>query len=265
MRRSLCLAIGVLVAQWSAFAETGFLDRSVTVGNKTYHYQVYVPADHASKKTWPVVVQLHGNGAQGPDGLLPTARGMADYIRLNRSRFPAVAVFPQAESGKRWLDGDMEELVIAELDRTMAEFNGDPSHVYLAGFSMGATGAYRIAYRWPTRFAAIFAVAGRVDTSDVQRYSDQEKQADRAANPFVTAADPFAALAERIRLLPMRIFHGDADETVPVEQSRRLVRALKAVSSDVQYQEYKGATHVGAAEKAYADHDSMAWLFSQHR
>ena len=265
MRRSLCLTIGVLVAQWSAFADTGFLDRSVMIGNNTYRYQVYVPADHASKKTWPVVVQLHGNGAQGPDGLLPTARGMADYIRLNRSRFPALALFPQAEPGKRWLDGDMEELVIAELDQTMAEFNGDPSRVYLTGFSMGATGAYRIAYRWPTRFAAIVAIAGRVDTSDVQTYSDRDKLADRTANPFVAAADPFVALAERIRLLPIRMFHGDADETVPVEQSRRLVPALKAVNSDVRYQEYRAATHVGAAEKTFADQDLMAWLFTQHR
>jgi predicted peptidase len=133
------------------------------------------------------------------------------------------------------------------------------------GGSMGATGAYRIAYRWPTRFAAIVAIAGRVDTSDVQTYSDRDKQADRTANRFVAAADPFAALAEGIRRLPIRIFHGDADETVPVEQSRRLFPALKAASSDVQYQEYKGATHVGAAEKAYADHDLMAWLFAQHR
>jgi predicted peptidase len=159
----------------------------------------------------------------------------------------------------------MEELVIAELDRTMAEFNGDPSRVYLTGFSMGATGAYRIAYRWPTRFAALVAVAGRIDTSDVQTYSDREKQADRTSNPFVAAPDPFAALAERIRLLPIRIFHGDADETVPVEQSRRLVPALKHVNSDVRYQEYSGATHVGAAERAYADHALMAWLFTQHR
>jgi predicted peptidase len=265
MRRSLCLAIGLVLAQCPAFADTGFLDRSVTVGSKTYRYQVYVPADHSPKSTWPVVVNLHGNGAQGPDGLLPTLRGMADEIRRNRSRFPAVVVFPQAEMGKRWLDGDMEELVIAELERTMAEFNGDPSRVYLTGFSMGATGAYRIAYRWPTRFAAIVAIAGRIDTSDAQTYTDRDKQADRTANPFVSAADPFAALAERIGRLPIRIFHGDADETVPVEQSRRLVPALKHVSNDVRYEEYKGATHVGAADKAYADPDLMTWLFAQHR
>jgi predicted peptidase len=255
----------VLVSQCRASADTGFLDRSVTVGGKTNRYQVYVPADHSPKRKWPVVVNLHGNGAQGSDGLLPTAFGMASEIRMNRSRYPAIVLFPQAETDKRWLDGDMEELVIAELDRTMTEFNGDPSRVYLTGFSMGATGAYRIAYRWPTRFAAIVAIAGRVDTANAQTYSDRDKQADRQANPFVATADPFAALAERIHVLPIRIFHGDADETVPVEQSRRMLAALKGVKSDVQYQEYKGATHTGAADKAYADQALMTWLFAQHR
>ena len=38
--------------------QTGFLDRSITVGNRAYHYQVYVPADYASKPTWPA--EAHG-------------------------------------------------------------------------------------------------------------------------------------------------------------------------------------------------------------
>ena len=265
MRFAACLAFAMYLALSTASADTGFLDRSVTVGAVTYRYQVYVPAEHSRSRLWPVVVDLHGNGAQGPDGLLPTARGLADQIRFNRSRFAAVVVFPQAEAGKRWLDADMEELVIAQLDRTMTEFAGDPARVYLSGFSMGATGAYRIAYRWPNRFAAIVAIAGRVDTSDARTYSDRDKDADRKANPFVSAPDPFAALAEKIKHLPIRIFHGDADETVPVEQSRRFVPALKAAHANVRYEEYAGATHVGAAEKAYADKELIAWLFTQHR
>jgi predicted peptidase len=213
-----------------------------------------------------VIVDLHGNGAQGSDGLLPTARGLADQIRLNRSRFPAVVVFPQAQLGKTWFEADMEELVIAELDRTMSEFGGDPARVYLTGFSMGGTGGYRIAYRWPTRFAALVAVAGRVETSDAKAYSDRDKEADRKANPFVSAADPFAALAAKIGHLPIRIFHGDADESVPVEQSRRLAAALKAAGAKgSRYDEYAGADHVGAAVKAYGDEELFTWLFAQRR
>jgi predicted peptidase len=265
MKVALSVALGVLFLQSPFSAETGFLDRAITIGAATYRYQVYVPADHTRTRLWPVVVFLHGDGAQGQDGLLPTARGLADGIRFDRLRFPVVAVFPQAEKGKRWLDADMEELVIAELDQTMTEFGGDPRRVYLTGFSMGATGAYRIAFRWPDRFAALAAIAGRVETSNVTHYSDREKAADRQANPFVSAADPFATLALKIKDVPIRIFHGDADETVPVEQSRRLTRALQAARADVHYQEYAGATHVGAAQKAWGELEWIAWLLAQHR
>jgi predicted peptidase len=263
--KTIVVALGMVLAHALVGADTGFLDRTVTIGTVTYRYQVYVPAEHTREKLWPVIVDLHGNGGQGVDALLPTRRGLADQIRANRSRFPVVVVFPQAEVGKRWLNGDMEELVVAELDQTVSEFGGDPARLYLTGFSMGATGAYRIAYRWPTRFAALAVIAGRVDTSDAKTYSDREKEADRTANLFVTAADPFAALAAKIKDMPIRVFHGDADETVPVEQSRRFVPALKAAGANVQYHEYPGATHVGAAEKAYAEADLISWLLAQHR
>ena len=265
MKAAIVVALGLVLTQAFVVADTGFLDRTVTIGIVTHRYQVYVPAEHTRAKSWPVIVDLHGNGSQGTDALLPTLRGLADEIRADRSRFPVVVVFPQAEVGKRWLDGDMEELVIAELERTVSEFGGDPARVYLTGFSMGATGAYRIAYRWPTRFAALAAIAGRVDTANAETYSERDKEADRKVNLFATAADPFAALAARIKHIPIRVFHGDADETVPVEQSRRLVPALKAAGANVRYQEYPGATHVGAAEKAYAEADLVSWLLAQHR
>jgi len=265
MKIAVAAALAMVLAHTFVLADTGFLDRTVTLGTITYRYQVYVPAGHTRGKSWPVVVDLHGNGGQGTDALVPTRRGLADQIRANRSRFPVVVVFPQAEVGKRWLDGDMEELVIAELDRTVSEFGGDPARLYLTGFSMGATGAYRIAYRWPTRFAALVAIAGRVDTSDAKTYSNRDREADRKANPFVTATDPYAGLAAKIKHIPIRVFHGDADETVPVEQSRRIVPALKAAGANVRYYEYPGATHVGAAEKAYAEEDLISWLLAQHR
>ena len=107
MKITTCVAVGMLFGLVPASADTGFLDRSVNIGAMKYRYQVYVPAEHSLGKEWPVVIDLHGNGSQGPDGLLPTAQGLAQLIRLYRSRFPAVVVFPQAEAGKRWLNADM--------------------------------------------------------------------------------------------------------------------------------------------------------------
>ena len=63
----------------------------------------------------------------------PTFKGLADFIRRNWSLVPAVVVFPQAKLGTRWEFPAMEELVITELDRTIAEFHGESRHLYLTG------------------------------------------------------------------------------------------------------------------------------------
>jgi len=249
----------------AASAESGFLDRSVVAGGIRHRYQVYVPPGYDGRARLPVVVDLHGIGLQGDDGLQQTTIGLAAAIRKDRARFPVIAVFPQDQAGKRWLDADMEELAMAELDATAREFRTDPARTYLTGFSMGATGAYRIAYRWPHRFAAMAVIAGRITTADVKTYSEADKAADRAANPFVGEADPFAALARGLGALPVAIFHGDADTTVPVEQSRRLAAALRAAGADLRYRETPGGNHYDTAEKTYGGEDFMPWLLAHRR
>jgi predicted peptidase len=240
--------------------DTGFLDRSIPFRGASHRYQVYVPFEFTESKTWPIIVDLHGNTLQGQDGLLHTAVGIANQIRRTRSRFPVIVLLPQAPEGGRWEESVHQELVIAQLDRTIAEFHGDPNRVYLAGDSMGGTGALRVAYRWPDRFAALAIVAGRIQARD-----STAGAADRAANPFVAAPDPFLALAKRVQKLPIRLFHGTADERNAVDESRRLVAALKAVDGVVNYVEYPGLGHIDGIEKAYAESDFVDWLLTHRR
>jgi predicted peptidase len=93
---TMLVAVSSLLAVATADAETGFLDRSLTVGAVTYRYQVYVPIDFSSTKAWPVVVYLHDGGAQGLDASLPKVGGLANDIRARRDAFPTIALFPQA-------------------------------------------------------------------------------------------------------------------------------------------------------------------------
>ncbi len=141
--------------------------------------------------------------------MLQTGTDFAIHIRDNRAPFPAIVVFPQAKSGTRWFYPEMQELVMAELDRTIAEFSVDTTRLYLHGYSMGATGSYRLAYKFPDRFAAVVIVAGRVEPG--VNYTPDEIAVDRATNPVVANSDPFSALATGLRKIPMWIFHGDAD------------------------------------------------------
>jgi predicted peptidase len=240
MRRVCLLLCALLPAATDAAADTGFLDRTVSVAGVTYRYEVYVPAEHAPTQTWPIVVDLHGNGAQGSDGIRQTAHFFADQIRMQRSRFPMIVVFPQAALGQTWQGATMQDMVAAELDATIREFHGDPDRVCLTGFSMGGAGVYALAARWPEKFAGLIAIAGG-GGGDVD------------------------ALAHTLAHIPIWIVHGDADERVPVTASREMVDALKKINARVTYTEYAGGRHGPTAEKIYADPEFTSWLLAQRR
>jgi predicted peptidase len=245
-------------------AETGFLDRSVTIEGKTYRYQVYVPADYTPAKPWPVIVDLHGNSSQGDDALVPTRRGLGDLIRMHRDMVPAVCVFPQAPKGQYWEQQPMQRLVIGELDQVTKEFSIDPARQYLSGYSMGAAGTYRLAYKYSERFAAFVTGAGTIQPIPASLGAERAA-ADTHANPFTAAPDAFAQLASRIKGVPIWIFHGTADTVVAIEQSRQLVDALKKAGAPVRYTEMPNITHGEGIDKVWATPALLDWLLAQRR
>jgi predicted peptidase len=244
---------GQLLAQQR---ETGFLNRSVTIAGTSYRYQVYVPANYDSSVAWPVILSLHGFGERGSDGLAQTLIGLAAAIRRSNDKYPAIVVFPQAPPTPEipvsiWQSADT--IALAALDQTLQEFNADTSRVYLTGLSQGGHGTWYVASHHPERFAALVVVCGWV--------------AETGGRPGVsapTAADPYAALAQRIKQLPVWIFHGEADTVIPVEEARRMYSALQAVGAKVRYTEFAGGNH-NAWDPAYLSPDLPGWLFAQRR
>lgn len=256
LKRILVLSVILVVVPVLAAAqavETGFLNRSLTLGSDVYRYQVYVPADYSRERAWPVVLFMHGSGEEGLDGLLQTEVGLGSAIRRFAGRFPAIVIFPQTRPGAAWA-GTQADMALAALDRTQREFSTDVSRVYLTGLSRGGAGTWYIAYRHPERFAALLVVCGRIRPSAT------------TTDPVVPAADgdPFTALAARVKNLPIWVFHGDADQSVPVDESRRIVAALKNVNANVQYSELPGVGH-NSWDTAYRSPDVPTWLLAQRR
>jgi predicted peptidase len=240
--------------------ETGFLNRSVMVDGREHRYQVYVPREYRGSTSWPIILALHGGGEYGTDGLLQTDVGLARAIRRRADRFPAIVVLPQSPPGGtpgfQALGG---RIALAALDKSMSEFSGDAARVYLAGLSMGGNGAWYLAYHHANRFAAVVVVCGFVGeftgTTSGVRYPAIAPAAD---------ADPYTTIARRVSRLPIWIFHGDADPTVPVDASRWMAAALKAIGAPVQYTELPGVGH-NAWDPAYGRADVLTWLFQQRR
>jgi predicted peptidase len=256
----LFLAFSLIGASPAHAQESGFLNRSVVVSGAEYRYQVYVPRERTAAEALPVILALHGGGQFGRDGISQTAIGLAHAVRRNPERFPAVVVFPQippdGTPGFQALGG---RIAMAALDRTLNEFAADKSRIYLTGFSAGGNGAWNLASQSPDRFAAALVICGfvgeHIGTTSGLRYP-----------PLVSSGpgDSHRDFAARIAKLPIWIFHGDADPTVNVEQSRQMAAALRSVGANVQYTELPGVLH-NAWDPAYARADVIAWLFKQRR
>ena len=215
--------------------ETGFLDRAVIANGATYRYQVYAPFEFVPERRWPVILFLHGAGECGADGLLPTEVGIGAAIRRHRGRFPALVVFPQLRPDAFW-QGVMETQALLALEQTVAEFNGDRQRLYLTGISRGGYGTWHIAAHNPGLFAALAPVCG-----GVVRPSGTNL-APRVAELF-NVADPYAEAARLIGATPVWMFHGEADNVIPVTESRRMAAALQAAGGKAQYTEYAGVGH----------------------
>jgi predicted peptidase len=235
--------------------KTGFLERKVLLGETSYTYKVYVPPAFDARRTWPVILFLHGAGERGRDGVQQTEIGLGRVLRTHPDRFPALVVFPQAPPGEVWL-GDLARAATTALDQTIAEFRGDPDRIYLAGLSMGAYGSWVLAFENPGRYAAIVSVSGGI----VPPYGRRLRQ----LPPTLEAADPYAATAARVKGIPAWLFHGADDPTVPVSESRQLVAALKLLGAPVRYTEYEGVGH-NSWDRAFGEPELPQWLFAQRR
>lgn len=233
--------------------QSGFLDRTVRIQGVDHPYKVYVPEAYNPDARWPVILFLHGAGERGADGVVHTRIGLGGAIRQFPSRYPAIVVFPQAPLDTTWV-GEQGRVAMTALEKTLHEFSTDRDRVYLTGLSMGGQGAWSLAYANRDQFAAAVVVCGFIGIG---------------SGPFASfmpadVTDPPAALAARIRRLPVWVYHGAADRTVPVEQSRTVVASLKAAGADVQYTELPGVAH-NSWDAAFGSAEVAAWLFKQRR
>ena len=182
--------------------------------------------------------------------------GLAHAIREHAGNFPFVVVMPQCPKGKLWTEPEMETQAFAALDRSMKEFDGDSERIYLTGISMGGYGTWDLAAKYPHRFAAYVPICGGI-------YGPPNfKQIEVSLAKDAQVADPYAETARRVGNTPVWIFHGDADDSVPVDESRKMYAALQAAGAKTKYSEYPGVGH-NSWDKAYAEPELVPWLLNQ--
>jgi predicted peptidase len=243
----------------STVPEAGtFVKRTTTIAGVNYGYQVFVPAAYNTSTRWPVILSMHGAGSRGSDNTSQMTAGLPTYIRPNAATFPAFAVFPQIPAGaEQTVPRSLQYAIVhAALDSVIARYAIDTKRQYVTGLSMGGSLTYELAFNEPTRWAAAVPVAAL--------YSDKAISGD----PNAADGSSYNLLASHVTPMPVWVFHGRYDPTVPASIPRSIVAALQAAKDPVQYTEfsYAGAGHNAATwDSAYVHPTLWTWLLAQHR
>jgi predicted peptidase len=209
----------------------------LTLASRDYPYVVYLPEQYDGTRAMPVILFLYGAAERGTDGMRQTRVGIGPALEQFPERYPAIVVMPQCPPGAGW-QGAPADAALAALEETIEEHDADADRLYLTGVSMGGFGSFLIASEEPDRFAAVVPICG-------------------GGSP--------ESMADSLSGLPIWVFHGAADDVVPVERSREMVDAIqRAGGTRVLYTEYSGVGHE-SWERAYGEPQLPVWLFSQSR
>ena len=221
-------------------------------------YRLFTPAaaPSAAGAKFPLLLLLHGAGGRGTDNLLQI-QGMNACIGAgiwtlpeHQAAHPCYVLAPQCPpEPAAWTElGDWKlesrphhpqptpplAQVMELLDQILTTQPVDLGRVYVLGPSMGGFGAWDLLVRQPGRFAAAVPVCGGL--ADGQ--------------------------APKIAHVPVWIFHGAADDVVPVSLSRDDFAALTAAGAHPRYTEYQDGPH-GIATYAWTEPGLIEWLFAQ--
>ncbi len=214
-----------------------FVLKRYAVEGESYPFRVFLPPGWSAERTWPVLLFLHGAGERGDDATLHLEVGLGPVLKEDPWTLPAVVVFPQCPPGKWWSDPDMEALALGSLEETIERYRGDRRQIYLMGLSMGGYGTWHLASKHPDLFAALVPICGRL------RPPDGVAPAPGSLASRFRGEELYRRTAEAVSHLPAWVFHGDQDDVVPVEESRRIAGALRGLGAEVIYTELPGVGH----------------------
>ena len=126
-------------------------------------FRVFIPAGYDPKKTYPLVVALHGGMGDEDtymDRYPDRVPGTSLFKKLGQERGYILAT-PRGRGPWGGYQGLAEQDVLDVTDRVQQLYAVEPAQVFLTGHSMGASGTWMIGFKHPKRYAALAPVAGR--------------------------------------------------------------------------------------------------------
>ncbi|MFT5943421.1 MAG: putative peptidase [Candidatus Paceibacteria bacterium] len=210
-------------------------DEQQTITIENLKYYLYYPPGYEAENTekFPLLLFLHGGGDSGDSIGRVKSSGPPKLIADGKD-FPFLILAPQNPHKKEWWN---TKAVVQLLDTIVANNNVDTKRIYLTGLSRGGGAAWQLAVQYPEKFAAMAVVCGMTPL-------------------------PYAAWIDK--KMPIWVFHGEEDKSIPFSESVKMVERLNEMGYDVKFTRYKGVGH-NSWTRAYNTPELYDWFIEQKR
>jgi len=209
-----------------------FEERIVAVGDgREIRCTFAFPPGEAGQSRSSLVLALHYGGNAGR---IPPFFGksiLSDLMIPGLKELEAVMAAPDCP-GESWADPVSVDAVSRLLDRIFLDYSVDKNRVVVAGYSMGAVGAWYYASRFPGLFSAAVAIAGVPDRPLV----------------FPDKGTPVFAIQSRI------------DEIFKYEEARSFVQNARRQGVDVRFETVAWFGHYDVPHYVPALRAAVPWI-----
>jgi pimeloyl-ACP methyl ester carboxylesterase len=216
-------------------------DRGLNLHQKKtkYHYIHSLPKGYNTdtNKKWPLIIYLHGGSSRGVDTMKLYCCGIPDQIWRKRD-FKSIVVAPQCPLNQRWSTDNWFENFYEEIT---TKYRVDASRVYLTGVSLGGSGTWYLAMKYPEKFAAIAPMSG-----------------------FTRHIDFIIQNIDKLTDIPIWAFHGEKDKIVEFEDTQWLVNQLKDKNANIKFTADPEAGH-GLYWSIYPGQELYDWMLMQRK
>lgn len=213
---------------------------------------IHLPKERSSNTKVIVYIHggswMHGDKKEFPQQLVDELAGKRKYVVVSIN-------YRLVKDGKNTFPAQIEDVqkALAFIGSKAAEYKYSPNDVALIGASAGAHLALLYAYGHNTgkKVKTVVDIFGPTDLSDkTVRTPGSESNAiienflatPDTASEIVKEASPCFHLT-KLTGVPTLIFHGTADELVPLNQSEKLYARLKALEIPTLLELYPGEKH----------------------
>ncbi len=196
---------------------------------KSISYVLRQPENFSEDEKYPAIILLHGAGGRGTD--IQPILDNPYFTETEKFNHRAVSFAPQCYANT-WFD--MFEQLQEFIDFAINQPYVDKERVYLFGASMGGYATWQMAMTHPEWFAAIVPICGG------GMYWN----------------------AERLKNMGVWAFHGEVDDVVFPEESRKMVDYVNMKGGNAKLTVVDGVCH-NSWLNAYNCEELFDWLFEQ--